>query len=255
MNPLTLFRRPEYLFRPRQIWLRVWRRSRRSSARWETVTLPWGGSIQIDPREYIGSVIWHAPLVIGEDWSLNRGLARLAEGGTEDPGKRLEVPVATLDRILGPGKRVGVCKLDVEGHELNVLRGAARTLRQGRLRDLIFEVQAAYPSPVHEYLLGRGYKLFSLQGTLWRPLLRALPSASVHSADLRSTNFLATLDPERALNRFRPMGWQSLRRSADDPSPGPGFLARRFGAGPGSTGSDVPSPAGSRCAGDHRSTA
>jgi FkbM family methyltransferase len=52
-----------------------------------------------------------------------------------------EVEVDTLDRVmerLGIG-RVDLLKLDVEGHELAVLRGAARLLAEGRVRVIQFE--------------------------------------------------------------------------------------------------------------------
>lgn len=51
------------------------------------------------------------------------------------------VPAMTIDEIVSGGQRPpDVIKVDVEGGELEVLRGAAATLRGGAVRDLFVEV-------------------------------------------------------------------------------------------------------------------
>lgn len=44
----------------------------------------------------------------------------------------IEVDVAPLDELLPRGRKIGVVKIDAEGHEAAVLRGAARTLERDR---------------------------------------------------------------------------------------------------------------------------
>jgi FkbM family methyltransferase len=70
----------------------------------------------------------------------------LPEGGT---GGKARVAVRRLDDCLREAgvKRVRLLKIDVEGYEGLVLRGAERFLREGRVDHLIVEVQPwCYPS-------------------------------------------------------------------------------------------------------------
>jgi hypothetical protein len=74
------------------------------------------------------------------------------------------VSVATLDRLLADSRRVDVIKIDAEGYELAVLRGAAEVLRNCRPRLVVVEVQeatlkeqSATPSDVYELLEEYGY--------------------------------------------------------------------------------------------------
>ena len=50
----------------------------------------------------------------------------------ENPGAKrtIQVPLDTLDNALKAEKRIDVIKIDVEGYELEVLRGAAAILEQ-----------------------------------------------------------------------------------------------------------------------------
>jgi len=73
-------------------------------------------------------------------------------------GDRLTVPVARLDELVE--QPVGFMKIDVEGHELAVLRGAERILRADR-PVLLIESEAlhhpAAPFNLFEHLGERGY--------------------------------------------------------------------------------------------------
>jgi FkbM family methyltransferase len=69
--------------------------------------------------------------------------------------------VDTLDRQLA-GEKVALIKVDVEGHELAVFRGAERTLAQSR-PTLLFECEARHltrhtPRDVFAFLEARGYR-------------------------------------------------------------------------------------------------
>lgn len=300
-NPLKPFTMPEYFFRPSQLWLRMRRLLSGvvagSEPESDRVTLPWGQTITVRPREVIGAAIWwygifdlivtetiwrlldegetaldiganlgqmtslmryragsggkvfafephptlfaelsaiaeetppgarlaqteihqsalsdhegEAFLDLGNQWEGNRGLAKVVG---EAAGSSLKIQLATLDRILPPDTKVGVCKIDVEGHESAVFKGAARVLDQRRIRDIIFEDFQPYPSPVHQLLLDHGFTLFSLHSRLWRPVLRpASRSAEFSTRD--GVNYLGTLNPERAGQRFKSSGWFVLRAS------------------------------------------
>ena len=72
------------------------------------------------------------------DWD-NLGMARVVS--RDGPAAGHEVAADTLDAFC---RREGiddiaVCKIDVEGHEADVLRGARRTLEAGAVRAFVFE--------------------------------------------------------------------------------------------------------------------
>ncbi|OYV73521.1 MAG: hypothetical protein B7Z72_02355, partial [Gemmatimonadetes bacterium 21-71-4] len=92
----------------------------------------------------------------------NRGLARVAAPGEGDAdgGSRQPLRLARLDGLLGADTPVGVMKIDVEGHEGPVLRGAGVLLAAGRIRDIVFEDHGGYPTDVSRLLEGFGYRVF-----------------------------------------------------------------------------------------------
>jgi FkbM family methyltransferase len=151
-----------------------------------------------------------ATLDLGPSWGNNQGLARLSDSTNGSGQNNLKVTVTTVDKIVGPEQRIGVCKLDVEGHEIKVLEGASAVLSQRRLRDIIFEDLGPYPGPVQQRLLDLGFTLFSLQGRLNRPILNPKWSEPTFDGELEGADFLATLEPDRAISRFSTRGWRVL---------------------------------------------
>jgi FkbM family methyltransferase len=152
-----------------------------------------------------------ASLDVGTAWSSNRGTGKVASAGAKGAAGLIAIQLAVLDQILDRETRVGVCKIDVEGHELQVLKGAAGLLAKRRFRDIIFEDYAAYPSPVHELLLDQGFTLFSLHRKLWRPRLTPASPQTTFNERKEGRDYLATLNPARATQRFKSAGWRSLR--------------------------------------------
>ncbi len=143
-----------------------------------------------------------AMLGFPSDYGANLGVASLevANGGTPVPVRRLDALVSGT---------AGVMKVDVEGHEAGVFLGAGDLLRRKRIRDIVFEEHQAYPAHSHRILLEHGYHLFRLTRSPWRPLL--LPPEAAPRQLYLPSNFLATADPSRALDRFRPWGWRALK--------------------------------------------
>jgi FkbM family methyltransferase len=119
-----------------------------------------------------------------------------------------EIEVTTLDAFMPGNAEIGLLKIDVEGHELQVLKGAATLLQQNRIRDILFEDFCPQPSLVTLYLQAAGYTVFRLAPAWLRPALLEAMDYPEPSADV--PNFLATRDPERARSRFRSFGWKSL---------------------------------------------
>jgi FkbM family methyltransferase len=139
----------------------------------------------------------------------NVGLSRIG-GPPLAQGEAFQVPVARLDSLLAPETRVGLLKVDVEGRELDVLRGAAPGLERGQVRDIVFEDHAAYPSAVSRFLEERGFRIFSLRLRLTGLVVHPAQNPTLPLRPWDSPSCLATREPERALPRLRKLGWRSL---------------------------------------------
>jgi FkbM family methyltransferase len=84
----------------------------------------------------------------------------------------LNVQVETLDHIIPAGVKIDFIKIDVEGGEFGVLKGAKKLLMQSKPL-LIFECglgasefYGTKPEPFFDYLAEYGYQIYSLQNWL-----------------------------------------------------------------------------------------
>src|SRR3954468_16629026 len=115
--------------------------------------------------------------------------ADIAHGGEGRvvPGTRLD-PEATrlgLDHI-------DLLKIDAEGYDLHVLRGAQRLLKEQRIDVIQFEYGEAWPyagstlSAAYQLLEGAGYQVFALKG---EQLVKV--DYQLYGEYFRYTNFVA----------------------------------------------------------------
>ena len=150
-------------------------------------------------------------LRIPPDWEANRGVASVLEPGQVLAEKDRKCPARRerLDNLLEANIRVGVAKLDVEGHESAVLRGAEGLLGRRAIRDIVFEDFGRYPTAAMLLLEGFGYTVYSLAKALWGPRLAPADRSGVPQWD--DPNYLATLDPARAVARLQKRGWAVLK--------------------------------------------
>jgi FkbM family methyltransferase len=136
----------------------------------------------------------------------NDGMATLVDGGPA-PVQAVQVVVERLDDLIDSG--ASVLKLDVEGFEASVLRGAQRLLSERRLRHIVFEDHDMERSEVVRLLKASGYRLFaigwSMRGLVLGPIERG-PLA----ARFEAPSFVATTEPEALIARTAPRGWQVL---------------------------------------------
>jgi FkbM family methyltransferase len=150
-----------------------------------------------------------AELQSGPLFHVNMGLASLADHGSEtipSDVDLIQVDVHRLDDVIGD-RRVGLLKVDVEGHEPAVLAGASRLLGAGQIRDVVFEDHEPYPDPCTELLEQAGYQLFALENDLFGLRLVPPPQRRAQSR-WPGPSYLATRDPDRALKRLTPRGWR-----------------------------------------------
>jgi FkbM family methyltransferase len=301
MNPVKIFLRPEYLFRPKQIIHRLKRLYSTPKKNGETVILPWGDPIKVSPNEVIGAGIWcygvfdlivgeaivrlldkgetafdiganigqfstlmarrvglggkvlsfephpgiyqelitncdaainckkilksnnsalgqykgEGTLAISTQFEENRGTSRI-ETGKSNGEKSFVVKIETLDDQCQALGAVGVCKIDVEGHETEVFKGGAKTLQQKKIRDIIYEDVERSNTELQSILLRAGYTIFSLHTDVLRPRISPFDSKRSFKTGQEGENFLATLDPGRAIHRFQRFGWEALKKQPNN---------------------------------------
>ena len=150
-------------------------------------------------------------LEMPEGFSSNRGLSKVVsgDGSGGSGGRTVQVEARTLDNVLGD-RNVGVLKIDVEGHELQVLHGARNLFEKKRVRDCVFEEHQDYPSPVTDFLEEHGYMVLRLHRNFFGPLLLEGRSSIPRSA-WHPTNFLATVDVPRVRRLMASRGWGVLK--------------------------------------------
>lgn len=122
--------------------------------------------------------------------------------------KTHKILLTTLDKTLDKNGKIGVVKIDVEGHELQVLQGATELISKQRIRDIVFENHCGYPSPVTQLLEEYGYTIFRIWKGFWKPLLKPPTNNLVHPWE--PPNYLATKEPKRAIKHLKKRGWNSL---------------------------------------------
>jgi FkbM family methyltransferase len=146
------------------------------------------------------------PLRVPADFARHRGESTLVDSASA--AEVVQVQVRTLDDVFGD-RSIGVMKMDVEGFEAQVLRGAARLLSDRRLRDCVFEEHRPYPTEVSRIFESHGYTIFRLARRLMRPKLLPADSTEPRS-HWEATSFLATRDAVRAQARMTGIGWMCL---------------------------------------------
>ena len=145
-------------------------------------------------------------LITDKDWDTPHGLGYLADSA-ETPAGGIPVETRRLDDLVTSGN-VSLLKLDVEGHEAQILRGASRLLKDKQIKTIIYEERVGVNGPSHKVLAEAGYALFALDSRLSGPFLTKLGTPRVTP----SPDFLATRVPEEILRRFDSPGWQIFRK-------------------------------------------
>jgi len=123
-----------------------------------------------------------------------------------------EVAVWAFSRFLANGERFGVVKVDTESHEERVFAGMGGALKEGRIRDILFEEEKPYPAASHAALRNAGYAIFACEERLSGP--RLAPPEKLAAPKRRYDvlpNYLATRSPDRVKALLSTSGWQCLR--------------------------------------------
>ena len=141
--------------------------------------------------------------------SQNRGIAQLRESAINigEDQDAVTVVVTTLDKLLPGNGLIGVIKIDVEAHELQVLKGASHLLGKKLIRDILFEEWNTYPTEATSYLEKMGYTILAYDYRPWG--LHVAPPTHVKQR-AHPPSYLATIDPARAIQRNRTIGWKCI---------------------------------------------
>lgn len=148
----------------------------------------------------LSDTVGTANLVCPDGFSSNEGLGFLSA-----TSEGTSVPTVRLDDVVGD-RVVSVMKLDVEGHEPAVLRGATRLLAERRLRHIVFEEHQGAQSETCQLLHAAGYTLMQVGWTM-RGLILADLAAPEVCKPYEAPSYLATLAPKEAIAVCRPNGW------------------------------------------------
>ena len=162
---------------------------------------------RVEPRQVaLGDQHGQALLQIPESFADNDGVATLVDGGPA-PTRTVPVAMERLDDLID--SPISVLKLDVEGFEASVLRGAQRLLSARQLRHIVFEDHDLKRSEVVRMLKEAGYQVFTIG---WR--MRGLELGPVErgplAAPFEAPSCVATTAPEDLVARTTKRGWQVL---------------------------------------------
>jgi FkbM family methyltransferase len=291
--------KPWYVWRPRQLGVRLWRACRPTRAEYRPISVSWGESIVANPVTTIGRSLWTtavhdiamsetmarlvrpgavvidagahvgyttllAAVAAGGSGSVfafephpelfavlernvaaaraSRALARVslrnAAMGDKSGSATLLVPagfekndgIATIGTAIGGGEafavemttvdsvlstqdieHVTLLKVDVEGHDLQVLRGGEESLKRHRIRHVIYEDFNGVRSETTRMLDSYGYRIFSIGWSIRGPLIAPAADGCL-TKEYEAPSYLATLDADAAVRSCAEPGWRVLRK-------------------------------------------
>ena len=142
----------------------------------------------------LGDINGSATLVETNSFASNQGTAFLAdEITTLATVARHRVQVRTLDDLF-PKEVFGLIKIDVEGHESKLIRGADRLLSEQRVRNVIYEDHTQGRSGIPGVFSGHGYTVYSIGHTFSGLSLIDFRQQIRLDTSWESPSYLATLD-------------------------------------------------------------
>ena len=144
-------------------------------------------------------------LYIPENFDKNEGIASL---NPMPNSKEIKVQTETLDQKLN--NQIRLLKIDVEGHEESVLKGAKTSIEAKRIDYIVFEDFEGMQSKTINFLEKNNYKVYRLHKTLFGPKLLSVKEG-LNIPAWEPPNYISSYDSTELKNLFSSSGWKHLR--------------------------------------------
>ncbi|MEK6481689.1 FkbM family methyltransferase [Catalinimonas sp. 4WD22] len=115
----------------------------------------------------------------------------------------LSVEVDRFDKVFSSDEDIHLMKIDVEGHESNVLTGCGSLLKMHKIKHVIFEEHMGYPAKSIVDLQKKGYKLYRIGKSFTGPKLISPEDNLSFSLSWEPKNYLATCDDHYVQSRMK----------------------------------------------------
>lgn len=146
-------------------------------------------------------------LVLPDSYNDNEGVAFIGSGNEENT---IKVELKRLDDLIPQDAIINVLKIDVEGHEMAVFKGAEKIFDRKGIESIVFEDHDAYPSPVAKFLLERGYKIYRIEKG-WMNVILKDPNSRREINNWDPPNYVAVLDEQKLMKQIKGSFYQCLR--------------------------------------------
>jgi FkbM family methyltransferase len=141
-------------------------------------------------------------------FSYNHGVAYVENNGGHS-AKAMKIDLRKLDDMIDPDTIINVVKIDVEGHEISVFKGAEKLIDNKQITNIVYEDHDPYPSQISKFLLAKGYTLFRMEKG-WFNLNLKDPVSEASTNGWEPTNYLATLDTKTVKKKMKGMFYKCL---------------------------------------------
>jgi FkbM family methyltransferase len=142
-----------------------------------------------------------------EIFAYNQGVAFVGSG--ENNSKSIKIELKKLDDIVFGDTVIDVLKIDVEGHELSVFKGAENLINKKLIANIVYEDHDPYPSDIAKFLLKKEYTIYRIEKG-WVNLILKNPLSESSQSGWEPINYLATLDSDFVKDKMRGFFYECL---------------------------------------------
>lgn len=146
-------------------------------------------------------------LELPDTFSYNQGVAYVKNGTHSN--NAIKIDLCRLDDMIDAGTIINVLKIDVEGHELTVLKGSEKLIQNKQITNIVYEDHDSYPSEIAEFLAAKGYTIYRIEKG-WLNLNLKNPSIEPSNNGWEPTNYLATLDTQALKKKMKGIFYKCL---------------------------------------------